>query len=185
MRYLARKLNRNLVVRRASDLINMYVGETEKNIRDAFKEAEENKSILFFDEADSFIGDRKNASRNFEVSQVNELLTQLENFNGIFVAATNFDDRLDQASRRRFALKLQFNYLKPEGIEEMWKSFFPQFSCPTTIKSFEALAPGDFNAVYSKLRYLPEKKLNAKRIVEELEKEVCIKSGQHARKMGF
>ena len=185
VRYLARKLNRNLVVRRASDLINMYVGETEKNIRDAFKEAEENKSILFFDEADSFIGDRKNASRNFEVSQVNELLTQLENFNGIFVAATNFDDRLDQASRRRFALKLQFNYLKPEGIEEMWKSFFPQFSCPATIKSFEALAPGDFNAVYSKLRYLPEKKLNAKRIVEELEKEVCIKSGQHARKMGF
>ncbi|WP_295056856.1 hypothetical protein [uncultured Fibrobacter sp.] len=114
-----------------------------------------------------------------------ELLTQLENFNGIFVAATNFDDRLDLASRRRFALKLQFNNLKPEGIEEMWKSFFPQFACPAAIKGFDTLAPGDFNAVYSRLRYLSEKKLNAKRIAEELEKEVCIKGGHSARKMGF
>ena len=185
VRYLARKLNRSLVVRRASDLINMYVGETEKNIRDAFKEAEESKSILFFDEADSFIGDRKNASRNFEVSQVNELLTQLENFNGIFIAATNFDERLDLASRRRFALKLQFNYLKPDGIEAMWKSFFPQFDFPAAIRNFKTLAPGDFNAVYSRLRYLPSDKLTAKRIVEELEKEVNIKGECYSRKMGF
>ena len=54
VRYLARKLNRNLVIKRASDLLGMYVGQTEANIKAAFEEAEESKSILFFDEADSF-----------------------------------------------------------------------------------------------------------------------------------
>lgn len=185
VRYLARKLNRNLVIRRASDLLDMYVGQTEKNIREAFEEAEESKAILFFDEADSFIADRQNASRNFEVSQVNELLTQLENFNGIFVAATNFDSRLDNASRRRFALKLGFNYLKSDGIEKIWKSFYPQFNCPDEIKSFEMLTPGDFNAVFSRLRYLPQHKLSKKRIASELEKEIEAKGGHANRKMGF
>ena len=185
VRFLARKLKRNLVIRRASDLLDMYVGQTEKNIREAFEEAEENKAILFFDEADSFIADRQNASRNFEVTQVNELLTQLENFNGIFVAATNFDSRLDNASRRRFALKLGFDYLKPEGIEKIWKSFYPQFNCPEEIKNFDMLAPGDFNAVFSRLRYLPQHKLSKKRIASELEKEIEAKGGHANRKMGF
>ena len=184
-RYLARKLNRKLIIKRSSDLKGMFVGETEKHIREAFEEAEESKAILFFDEADSLIGDRSRAERNFEISQVNEILTQLENFNGIFIAATNFNGNLDSASRRRFALKLGFNYLTADGIQEMWKSFFASIECPESVKHLDMLAPGDFNAVYSRLRYLPTQKRTAERIANELENEIKAKGGIGNRKMGF
>ena len=184
-RFLARKLNRNLIIKRASDLKGMFVGETEMRIRAAFEEAEESYSILLFDEADSMISDRSNAFQNHEVSQVNEVLTQLENFNGIFIASTNFNGNLDTASRRRFALKLKFNYLNSEGIENIWKSFFPTLDCPEQIKEFKMLAPGDFNAVYSKLRYLPAERLTPERITKELEKELEAKENRPNRKMGF
>ena len=184
-RYLARKLNRKLIIKRSSDLKGMFVGETEKHIREAFEEAEESKAILFFDEADSLIGDRSRAERNFEISQVNEILTQLENFNGIFIAATNFNGNLDSASRRRFALKLGFNYLTADGIQEMWKSFFAQIECPESVKHLDMLTPGDFNAVYSRLRYLPTQKRTAERIANELENEIKAKGGIGNRKMGF
>ena len=185
VRYLARKLNRNLVVKRASDLLGMYVGETEAKIKAAFEEAEECKAILFFDEADSFLNDRSGAARNYEVQQVNELLTQMENFNGIFIAATNFNARLDNASRRRFALKVKFDYLTREGIETVWHSFFPKMECPAQVKRMATLAPGDFSAVYNQLRYLPSHRLTAECIAEALEKEVEAKEGENRRKMGF
>lgn len=185
VRYLARKLNRNLVIKRASDLLGMFVGQTEANIRAAFEEAEESKAILFFDEADSFLNDRSNAERNFEVQQVNELLTQMENFNGIFIAATNFNGRLDTASRRRFAVKVKFDYLTRDGIETVWKSFFPKLECPAQVKGMTKLAPGDFNAVYTQLRYLPTRKLTAECIAGALEREIEAKEGGSNRHMGF
>jgi AAA+ superfamily predicted ATPase len=184
-RFLSRKLNRNLIIKRASDLKGMFVGETEMKLRAAFEEAEETHSILLSDEADSMISDRTNASQNHEVSQVNEVLTQLENFNGIFIASTNFNGNLDTASRRRFALKLKFNYLNPEGIENIWKTFFPTLDCPKQVKELKMLAPGDFNAVYSKLRYLPNERLTPERIAKDLEKEIDAKDHHASRKMGF
>ena len=163
----------------------MFVGQTEANIRAAFEEAEESKAILFFDEADSFLNDRSNAERNFEVQQVNELLTQMENFNGIFIAATNFNGRLDTASRRRFAVKVKFNYLTRDGIETVWKSFFPKLECPAQVKGMTKLAPGDFNAVYTQLRYLPTRKLTTECIAGALEREIEAKEGGSNRHMGF
>ena len=186
VRYLARSLNRNLVIKRASDLLGKYVGETEANIKAAFSEAEESKAILFFDEADSFLSDRNNAERNFEVQQVNELLTQMENFNGIFIAATNFNGRLDNASRRRFAIKVKFDYLTREGIETVWDSFFPKLCCPEHVKRMTNLAPGDFGAVYNQLRYMPAHRLSADCIAKALEREIDAKEGvENKRRMGF
>lgn len=186
VRFIARKLNRNLVIKRASDLLGMYVGETEANIKAAFEEAEESKAILFFDEADSFLNNRSSANYSYEVRQVNELLTQMENFNGIFIAATNFNDRLDNASMRRFAFKVKFDYLNTAGIETVWQSFFPKIKCPEHVKRMTMLAPGDFNAVYTQLRYMPTKKISADCIVAALEKEIAAKEGgDNKRRMGF
>ena len=109
----------------------------------------------------------------------------MENFNGIFVAATNFENKLDTASMRRFALKLKFNYLNREGIIEIWNSFFPNLECSNRVQNMSMLAPGDFNVVYNKFRYLPTSALSAERIAEELAKEVEAKDGHANRKMGF
>lgn len=184
-RHIARELGRKLIIKRCSDLLDKYVGESEKNIRQMFKEAEEQDAILFLDEADSLIRDRRGASRSWEVSQVNEILTQMENFNGIFIAATNFNDHLDQASRRRFALKVKFGYLKPESIPQVWSLFFPKVECPEEATRIRNLAPGDFNAVYGQLRFLDETEITAQKILKELQNEVASKDDYDGRRMGF
>ena len=185
VRHIARTLGRNLIIRRASDLLGMFVGQTEANIAAAFEEAERTKSILFFDEADSFLRDRTGAMQGHEVSKVNEILTRMENFKGIFIAATNFDSTLDSASRRRFALKLGFGYLKPEGVRHIWNVFFPNVACPKAVTELPLLTPGDFNAVNGHLRYLPESARTAERIEAELRKELQAKDSHAGRSMGF
>lgn len=185
-KYIARELNRKLLVKRVSDLESMFVGETEKNIRKMFREAEQKKAVLFLDEADSLLRNRESALQSFEVSRVNELLTQMENFKGVFIAATNFNDVLDNACRRRFAMKLKFNYMKPDGIAEVWNCFFPNLECPRRIQEQTMLAPGDFNAVYGTLKYMDPTTLTSDRVAAALLEEVAQKPGSTAnRKMGF
>ena len=184
-KHLARTLNRKLIIKRASDLLNCFVGGTEQRIRAMFKEAEEKKAILFLDEADSLIRDREGAARNWEVTQVNEMLTQMENFKGIFIAATNFDKDLDTASRRRFALKVRFGYLKPEGIEKLWQAFFPKIECPAEAKNLRMLAPGDFNAAYGSLRFYGEDEITNEAILEALKSELEHKDSRQGRTMGL
>lgn len=184
-KHIARTLDRKLIIKKASDLLNCYVGETEKAIRKMFKEAEEKKAILFLDEADSMIRDRSGATRNWEVTQVNEMLTQMENFKGIFIAATNFEGELDTASRRRFALKVKFGYLKPEGIETLWKGFFPKVEMPEAARSLRMLTPGDFNAAYASLRFYNESELTAEAVLTALKSELAYKDSREGRTMGL
>src|SRR5690625_5794927 len=103
--WLAHYLGTELLLRRASDILGAYVGQSEENIANAFKEATENSAILMIDEVDSFLSDRRCASRSWEVSIVNEMLTQMENFDGTFISTTNRLNDLDQAVLRRFDLK--------------------------------------------------------------------------------
>lgn len=84
---------------------------TEKNIASAFKEAEREKAILLIDEADSFLQDRGHSQHSWETTQVNEMLTQIEAFEGIFIATTNLIETLDAASLRRFDVKVRFDVM--------------------------------------------------------------------------
>ena len=70
----------------------MWLGGTEKNIAQAFKEASSKKAVLVFDEVDSFLQNRSAAARSWEITQVNEMLVQMESFSGIFIATTNLID---------------------------------------------------------------------------------------------
>ena len=69
---------RPLLIKRGSDLISAWVGETEQNLAKAFHEAEDLQAILLLDEVDGLLQDRRQATRSWEVSQVNEFLVQLE-----------------------------------------------------------------------------------------------------------
>ncbi len=184
-KHIARSLNRKLVIKRASEILNCFVGGTEQNIREMFREAEEKKAILFLDEADSFLQERSGADHSWEVTQVNELLTQMENFKGIFIAATNFNNNLDSASRRRFALKIKFNYLQPDGIAKVWQAFFPKIECPQEARELKSLAPGDFNAVYGTFRYYDESEITAENILQALLHEIECKDTREGRRMGL
>jgi SpoVK/Ycf46/Vps4 family AAA+-type ATPase len=189
-RYIAETLNKPLLLKKGSDLISMYVGGTEKNIADAFEEAREEKAVLVFDEVDSFLADRTQAKQSWEVTQVNEMLVQMENFEGIFIATTNLMDNLDKASLRRFDLKLEFDYLKAEQSWSMFLSYCkdlklkkPSLSLKKSIESLRYLTPGDFAAVTRQNRFRPVS--NVKDFIVRLEDEIAIKNESTGKVMGF
>ncbi|NLI76499.1 MAG: ATP-binding protein [Candidatus Riflebacteria bacterium] len=162
VRHLAERLDRPLVIKTAADLLNPYVGMTERLIREAFEEAEAGESLLFFDEIDGLMRSRALASRSWEVTQVNELLTCMENFPGIFLAATNCGEMLDPASVRRFGFKIEFDYLKPDANPAFYHTLLaalvdgpPPAALAARLATLDGLAPGDFAAVRQRFAPLP------------------------------
>jgi AAA+ superfamily predicted ATPase len=152
---LAERLDRPLLVKRASDLLSKWVGGTEARIADAFAEARDDGALLLFDEADSLLSDRAGAERSWEVSQVNELLTWMDGHPLPFVAATNFSRRLDPAALRRFVFKVELGALSPALAARAWARFFGT-AAPTGLARVAGLTPGDFAVVARQLRYREE-----------------------------
>ncbi len=119
---MAQELGRECVIKKASDLLSPFVGETEKNIAKAFYTAEKQGHILVIDEADSFIYSRESAIRSWEVTQVNEFLTQLETFRGICICTSNRRTSMDAAAMRRFSFKVPFIYAKADQLEHLYST---------------------------------------------------------------
>ncbi len=157
VKYLGKVLNKRVSVKMGSDILSMYVGGTEQNIKQAFAEAASEKSILFLDEIDGLVQSRASAQRSWEVTQVNELLHQMENFGGVMIGATNFVENLDAAILRRFTFKLEFDWLTEEGkilfYERMFQSKLSSAE-KKTLAAIPNLAPGDFRTVRQSLYYL-------------------------------
>ncbi|WP_157279216.1 AAA family ATPase [Aliarcobacter butzleri] len=188
-KYIAEKLEKPLILKKGSDLLGMFVGQTEKNIARAFQEAKEENAVLVFDEVDSFLADRNNANRSWEVTQVNEMLVQMESFDGIFIATTNLMNNLDSASLRRFDLKMEFGYLKSEQSWELFKHECKNIALDNIsrvkkeVESISNLTPGDFAAVLRQNRFNPiEDSID---FYERLKKEVEVKNIDTSKKMGF
>ncbi len=192
-KYLARSIGRKLIIKSVSDIQDKYVGETEKNLRRAFDEAEKEGTVLFFDEADSFLGSRDGAHNSWEVSQVNEMLSLMESFKGILICASNFEGNLDSASRRRFHFKLEFNYLDNKGKQIFWDIFFgncqkSDMLDPLILKrlhQLQNLAPGDFKACYMRVAYLNAETRTPSICLAALEDEIRSKDGKQFKHMGF
>ncbi len=106
--HIAEHISQVLMVKRASDLLSPYVGETEARLAAAFREAGREGDVLLIDEADSFLGDRRGTRARWEATQTNELLTQMEAFEGLLICTTNRLEELDPAVLRRFDLKIGF-----------------------------------------------------------------------------
>ncbi len=191
-RHIGVLLDRPVVMKRASDLLSMWVGGTEQNIRKAYEEAGED-AVLIFDEADSLIFSRDQAQRSWEISQTNEFLTWIEQFRGIQVFTTNRLTDIDNASLRRFNHKLEFRYLTPEGVVIFYKKILTPFveaPAPETIerrlKALARIAPGDFNVVRNKFRFKDAKSITHEALVSALEEEMLVKSIHSGEKaIGF
>ena len=189
VKYLGSALKTKVVVRMGSDILSMWVGGTEKNIQRAFEEAEAEKAILFFDEIDGLLQDRGMAQRSWEVTQVNELLHRMENFNGVMIGATNYTDTLDPAVVRRFTFKLEFRYLDEAGKRLFFERMFNVRLEPeetARLAGIPDLAPGDFRTVRQGLHYLGREVSNLERLAA-LERESQAKGMNRysAKKIGF
>ena len=154
-----------------------------------FKQAHQEGALLLLDEADSFLRERQSAKNSWEVTAVNEMLTQMERHEGLFVCSTNLMDRLDAASLRRFALKIKFDYLKPE---QRWQLFVAQaetlpqqeVSCRAQLNRLNQLTPGDFATVrrQAALLNIP---LTADELLQRLTLECRAKGESAHRQIGF
>ena len=188
-RWLAGQLERPLRVQRASDILSPYVGMTEQNLAQAFREAERDGAVLMVDEVDSFLRDRRGAQRPWEVTQVNEMLTGMESFPGIFIASTNLMDGLDPAALRRFDLKVRLDYLSASQAVALLRTHCRDLglAAPTPMEEaalarMEKLTPGDFAALRRQDRFRPID--GAARMVGLLEAEAALKNGGR-RPIGF
>ena len=188
-KFIAKSLRKPIIIKKGSDLLSMWVGGTERNIADAFEEAKNKKAVLVFDEVDSFLQDRSGASRSWEITQVNEMLVQMESFDGIFIATTNLIDNLDKASLRRFDLKLEFGYLLPNQALNLFKKECALLkvkfdeNVAKKVSNLGLLAPGDFASVRRQAKFRPIK--NADDFYERLEQEVALKNEDKNARIGF
>lgn len=107
-----------------ADIESSAPGESERNIRKIFKEAKEAKTVLLFDECDSLIYNRSQVGAILG-AQINELLSQIERFEGVMLFTTNRLGILDEAMNRRLALKLEFGMPTLEQRVKIWKRMFP------------------------------------------------------------
>ena len=182
VRYLAGRLDLEVLHKRTSDLLSMWVGETERNIADAFNEARDTEAFLVFDEADSLLADRRGAQRNWEISQVNEMLTWMESHPLPFACTTNFGENLDSASLRRFVFKATLGYLKPEATVRAFELYFG-LEPPVSLAALGILTPGDFDVVCREAEILGQLD-DADALTVMLRKECEAKPGR-ASMIGF
>lgn len=190
--YLGTALKKDVTLRRSSDIQSKWVGETEKNISRAFLEARDAKSILFFDEADSFFYPRKNADHPWEITATNEILSQLDTFGGIAIFATNEINGLDHAALRRFQFKIEFKPLTSEGNIHFYDTLIgpviTNHGCAVDggkerISRISNLTPGDFIVVRDQMLFMEQSNLTQKLAIELLERESQYK--RSVRRIGF
>lgn len=179
-RWLAQQLDLPLVLKRASDLMSKWVGESEKAIAAAFRQAEREGAILLIDEVDSFLRDRGNAQHSWEATMVNEMLTRMESYNGIFIASTNLMEGIDQAALRRFDIKIRVGYLKPEQAEALLTRqcaalglAAPGADDLTRVRRLAQVTPGDFALLARRHRFSPFSSCAA--LLAALEEECALK----------
>ena len=190
--WLAEELDMPLLLKQGSDLLNRYVGGTEQNIAQAFEQAKADNALLVLDEVDTFLFSREGADRSWERSQVNEMLTQIERFEGLMVVSTNLIEVLDPAALRRFDLKLKFDYLTLPQRLDFAKQQAEILGLPllseedlSQIESLNLLTPGDFAAVARRHQFSPFQKVQDWLSALQGECEVKPAFSATTRRIGF
>jgi transitional endoplasmic reticulum ATPase len=192
VQHLARCLDRRLVVRRASNILRAYLGESEQLLAAAFRDAGDKETLLLFDEADSFLRDRRDTRYSWEVTLVNEFLQQLEASVGLVACTTNRFDGLDPAALRRFTFKVRFGPLTPSAASLLFRRTLTELGSAdhglsgqvgSMLATLTSLTAGDFATVTRRLRALGEVP-SADQLFAELQMEHMAKHIQR-RQIGF
>ena len=188
--WLASRVGLVLHTHRGSDLLDRFVGGTERNIALAFQQAANAGALLLIDEVDGFLQDRRRARHSWEVTAVNEMLVQIERFAGILVVATNLPDDLDRAALRRFDLKIRFNCLGPAEAARMLAQQCaalglapPDTKQRRRLASLRGLTPGDFAVIARQHRFRPLR--TTSELLTALERECAMKEPGLRRAIGF
>ena len=132
---LAKSLKKEVLSFDCSKILSMYIGESEKNVRNIFDKYYElrtqtkSEPVLLLNEADQFLSSRAQGGMSSSDKMHNQMqnifLEQIEKFDGILIATTNLLENLDKAFSRRFNYKIEF--VKPNKNQriDLWKKLLP------------------------------------------------------------
>lgn len=126
---VARSLGMDLYRIDLAGVVNKYIGETEKRLRQVFDGCERANVVLLFDEADALFGQRtqvKDAHDRFANIEIDYLLQRMEQFDGIAILATNRKGDLDKAFVRRLRFIVDFMQPQEEEREILWRRALPE-----------------------------------------------------------
>ena len=132
---LARQTGRDIMQVNISQIKSMWVGESEKNMKQLFDDYRirvadcERAPILLFNEADAIINKRQEGAEKavdkMENSIQNIILQEMETLDGILIATTNLAQNMDKAFERRFLYKIRFEKPTIEARMNMWREMIP------------------------------------------------------------
>ena len=125
-----------------SAVVSKYIGETEKNLRRLFDEAERGGAVLFFDEADALFGKRsevKDSHDRYANIEINYLLQRMESYGGLAILATNQKSALDPAFVRRLRFIVNFPFPAAPDRRRLWQKAFPP-AIPKSNLDYERLS---------------------------------------------
>jgi hypothetical protein len=111
-----------------SQVVNKYIGETEKNLCRLFDAADSADVILFFDEADALFGKRtevRDAHDRYANLEISYLLERMERFKGLAILATNRKKDLDEAFLRRLRFVVEFPLPGAAERLRIWRGVIP------------------------------------------------------------
>lgn len=192
--YLGKRLKRPVLEVHGSDILSKYVGENEQKLAEVFARAKAMNAILVMDEIDTFLPSRTEVGGQWQSNLVNEMLVQLENFEGTFLASTNLIEQLDEAALRRFDIKLEFKSLGKAQIEqlitELCQDLIPNFAAeelPEIVKAaqhIEGLTPGDGLVIKRQARF--QSIVDGTDLLARLQHEVALKPSVSSKgRIGF
>jgi transitional endoplasmic reticulum ATPase len=187
--WLSEELDRPLLLMKGSDLLDRFVGGTEQKIAQAFREARHDGAILQFDEIDTFLQNRGRSEHQWEITQVNEMLMQMEFYEGIFIASTNLQGVIDPAAARRFDVHVEFDFPGKEAIQGLYQEVSSLLDLEPAndavwvrLDNIRWLTPGDFAQTLRRARFLPVKSHHD--LLNQLADTASRKQG-HVRRIGF
>lgn len=125
---IARELELEIYKIDLSQVISKYIGETEQNLHELFREALLSHAILFFDETDALFGKRsevKDAQDKYANIETAYLLQKMEEYPGITILATNLLGNMDEAFLRRIQFIIKFPFPDIGHRERLWRAMFP------------------------------------------------------------
>jgi len=181
-----------------SQIISKWVGETSKNLEAIFQEAQNGNAILLFDEADALFTKRTqvtNSTDRYANSDVNYLLTAIENYKGMVILTTNLKDNMDDALFRRIRYTVKFEVPSFTERMKLWENLIPEKSNLSVDVNFETLAKYNLsgghikNAVFraatkAVLRAGEEKVIIQQDLIEAAEEELSS-INPASNKIGF
>jgi len=195
-KYLAHELKLPLIQRRSDELMHYRLGATERAIRDSFRQAYDEGAILFLDEFENLVQQRREgANASIIEMTTTTILAELDRYRGLFVACTNHPEVIDRAMLRRFTLKVNFLPLRSEDRARAYDRYLSKFggeldpSEKERLERLEGLSLGDIGNILRSLELMsgiPGWEAAEKgKVLGMLAQEVSLRCGKESPRIGF